>query len=332
MPALALIDVVGVWLGIFLTFCILSFLYDDNPFYKLAEHLFIGISVGYLMVLQYNDNLHPKLFVALGEKEGLDLFLRLVGAVLVVMLFVKAISRKWAWVGRFPLAFVVSFYAGLQINAVAQAELGAQIAFAAGTLDETKVDLNTAPPDKLTAVPGSSPLIAEKLLVARAERPFISLDDAATRPTLTPAEQADLAAARGPLVGLDANADVRPGQRNWFGVVSNVLLLLGLLTSLVYFYFSVPHTGAVGRISRIGVWVLMVGFGASFGLTVQGRLALAIGRAYEVLGRTFSPADAAQIRAPYVSVISIAIIILGIAGWELRRRKDAGHAGTAGKT
>jgi len=332
MPALTMVDVVGFWLGIFLTFCILSFLYDDNPFYKLAEHLFIGISVGYLMVQQYTDNLHPKLFVAMGEKHGFWLGMRLVAVLLVAMLFVKALSRKWAWVGRFPLAFVVSFYAGLQINAVAQAELGAQIAFAARTIDSTKVDLNTAPIEELTAMPGSSPLIAEKLVAARSEQRFSSLDDAATRSALTPIEQQDLAAARGALVGLDAKADVAGGQRNWFGVVSNVLLLLGLLTSLMYFYFSVAHRGVVGRISRIGVWILMVGFGASFGLTVQGRLALAIGRAYEVLGRTFSPDDAAQIRAPYVSAVSIVIIVLGIAGWELRRRRPSDGAGAAGET
>src|SRR5262249_37679997 len=41
------IDVLGSWIGIFLTFCILSYLYKDNPFYKLAEHLFVGVSVGY---------------------------------------------------------------------------------------------------------------------------------------------------------------------------------------------------------------------------------------------------------------------------------------------
>ena len=332
MPELAFVDVVGWWLGIFLTFCILSFLYDDNPFYKLAEHLFIGISVGYLMVQQYTDNLHPKLVVALGEKEGWGLLLRAIAIVLVILLFVKAVSRKWSWLGRFPLAFVVAFYAGLQINAVAQAELGAQAAYAARSLDASKIDLNTADGKALTALPGSSPLIAEKLLAARAERPFESLDDATARTTLSPAEKSDLASARGSLVGLDAKASVKPGQRDWFGVLSNVLLFLGLLASLVYFYFSIAHTGVVGRVSRVGVWILMIGFGASFGLTVQGRLALAIGRAYEVLGRTFSPADANQIQAPYVSLVSIGIIALGIAGWELRRRRDGGGGGAAEKT
>lgn len=320
MSALPWVDVLGFWLGIFLTFCVLSFLYKDNPFYKLAEHLFIGVSVGYLVVQQYTDNLQPKLVDAIATMHGAELALRLVALVLVALMFVKAVSRRWAWLGRYPLAFVVAFYAGLQINAVVTAELGDQVKFAAGTVDSVKVDLNTADAATLTGLPGSSPLVADKLVDERAKQPFASLDDATTRPSLTAAEQADLAAARGNLVGLDARAATRGGERNWFGVLSNLLLLAGLLSALVYFYFSVAHTGALGRVSRVGVWVLMIGFGASFGLTVQGRLALAIGRAYDVLGKTVSPADAEQISGPTVALISIAIIAAGLVVWERRNR------------
>lgn len=323
MTSLALVDVVGFWLGIFLTFCILSFLYKDNPFYKLAEHLFIGVSVGYLCIQQYNDNLEPKLVDAMSTLHGLELAVRMIAVLLVALMFVKAISKRWAWLGRFPLAFVVAFYAGLQINAVVVAELGQQIQFAAQDVDSKKVDVNTADAATLTALPGGSPLVAEKLIAERAQAPFTSLDDVVARPSLTPGERADLEAARGPLVGLDAKASVRPGERNWFGVLSNLLLLGGLLSALVYFYFSIAHTGVIGRASRLGVWVLMIGFGASFGLTVQGRLALAIGRAYDVLGRTVSPADAEQIQGPTVALVSIAIIALGIAVWERRARRCA---------
>jgi hypothetical protein len=318
---LPFVDVVGYWLGIFLTFAILTFLYKDNPFYKLAEHVFIGISIGYLIVLQYNDNIDPKLVDAVQEKTGLAFVARMAAVVLVLMLFTKAISRRFHWVGRYPIAFVVAFFAGLQVNAVAQAELGAQMRFSAQSLDSEKTDLNTATPDALTQLPGMSPIIAEKWVAERAQQPFTSLDDALTRPSLSPAEREGLAGERGPLIGLDARAAAQPGERNWFGVFSNVLLLLGLLASLVYFYFSVAHKGVVGKVSRVGVWVLMIGFGASFGLTVQGRLSLAIGRAYSVLGRTVNPADAEQIDGPYVSLISLAIIGIGLVVWETRRRR-----------
>lgn len=35
---------IWVWVGVFLTFCIYSFLYRDNHFYKFGEHLFVGVS------------------------------------------------------------------------------------------------------------------------------------------------------------------------------------------------------------------------------------------------------------------------------------------------
>ena len=248
MTQLPFVDVVGYWLGIFLTFSILSFLYKDNPFYKLAEHVFIGISIGYLIVLQYTDNIDPKLVDAVQEKSGLALAARMTAVVLCVMLFTKAISRRFHWVGRYPLAFVVAFYAGLQVNAVAQAELGAQIRFSAQSLDSTKTDLNTAEAEELTKLPGMSPLIAEKWMAERKTQPFTSLDDALARPSLTPGERTGLAGERGTLIGLDARAATTKGERNWFGVFSNILLLLGLLASLVYFYFSVAHKGAIGKV------------------------------------------------------------------------------------
>ena len=44
-------EILGIWLVSFLTVCILSFLYRDNPFYKFAEHLYVGISAGYWTVV-----------------------------------------------------------------------------------------------------------------------------------------------------------------------------------------------------------------------------------------------------------------------------------------
>jgi len=54
--------------------------------------------------------------------------------------------------------------------------------------------------------------------------------------------------------------------------------LISIYSFLIYFFFSVEHKGPVGVISRIGIWFLMVSFGASFGYTVMGRMSLLIGR------------------------------------------------------
>jgi hypothetical protein len=53
-----------------------------------------------------------------------------------------------------------------------------------------------------------------------------------------------------------------------------VVILLSVLACLVYFFFSMEHKGLVGKTARGGILVLMVTFGAAFGLTVMGRITL----------------------------------------------------------
>lgn len=326
MQDLYTIDVVGAWLGIFLTFCILSFLYKDNPFYKLAEHLFVGVSIGYLVTQQYYNVLRPKLVIALADGH----WLALIPLALVLAMLVKAVSRRFSWVGRYPLAFVVALFAGLQINAAAQAELGAQIKRAMSDLDAKKVDVNQAGPAELGRLPGVIPSTAEKIVAYRGQDEIDSIDELQNIPDLTDVERTLISEGRGDLKGLDAQAHAGDGGRYWFGIFSNLLLLAGTLASLLYFYFSLAHKGVIGKVSRFGVWVLMIGFGASFGYTVQGRIALAIGRAQDVMGTRMTPSDAEQVQGPWVALVSVAIIIAGIAFWEIRTRRKARGSGPAG--
>ncbi|SFH52371.1 hypothetical protein [Planctomicrobium piriforme] len=60
----------------------------------------------------------------------------------------------------------------------------------------------------------------------------------------------------------------------WGESLQNFLLVVCVLAALSYFFFSIEHTGLFGRVSQMGVWVLMITFGAAFGYTVMGRIAL----------------------------------------------------------
>ncbi len=65
---------------------------------------------------------------------------------------------------------------------------------------------------------------------------------------------------------------------SWWASVANVLLVVGVICCLTYFFFSVQHKGVVGGAARVGIWYLMITFGAAFGFTVMGRIALLAAR------------------------------------------------------
>lgn len=63
----------------------------------------------------------------------------------------------------------------------------------------------------------------------------------------------------------------------WAGF-SEVVIILGVVTGLFYFFFSVHHQGVFGGVAKTGIYILMIGFGASFGFTVMARISLFIQR------------------------------------------------------
>jgi hypothetical protein len=72
-----------------------------------------------------------------------------------------------------------------------------------------------------------------------------------------------------PLVVVDRLRGFDLGQS-----LKNTVTVLSVLACMVYFFFSFEHKGVKGRIARLGIWVLMITFGASFALTVMGRITL----------------------------------------------------------
>jgi len=70
---------------------------------------------------------------------------------------------------------------------------------------------------------------------------------------------------------------LNPGQG--FGeFLLALIIIVGVISTLIYFYFSKEHKGALGGIAKVGIWFIMISFGAHFGYTVMGRISLLIGR------------------------------------------------------
>jgi hypothetical protein len=191
---------IGVWLNAFLTLCILSFLYKDNPFFRFAESLFAGMSLGYYIGLANQQTLMPNLFRPLfGDFSGN--FVLLIPMALGILLYFRYIP-KVAWMARIALAVYIGYYVGVMFLQKLHGEVLPQSS------------------DTIVNIRGTG--------------------------------------------GLD--------------ILWSIVFVVGVFSVLLYFYFSAEHKGALGKISRVGIWFLMVSFGASFGYTIMARISLLMGR------------------------------------------------------
>ena len=103
--------VLGTWVATGLTLLIFSFLYKDNPLFKLAEHLYVGVSVGYTIVKAYDTVLVHLVVKPIVEQGEISLLI----PVAIGMLMLPRYVPKAAWMSRYAFAFIVGMGAGLAI-------------------------------------------------------------------------------------------------------------------------------------------------------------------------------------------------------------------------
>jgi hypothetical protein len=190
---------IAIWISALLTLFAFSFLYKDNPFFRFAESLFAGVSLGYYVGIVLNQTLLPNLIVPLRTDFGANWDLLVAGAI-GLLLYMRYAPRV-GWVARYALAIYVAYYIGVEFTRRIHGEELPQL---------TRTILPLFPWSQTTLV--------------------------------------------------------------------SLVFIVGVYSVLVYFFFSKEQNAVTRRIARVGIWFLMISFGAGFGFTVMGRIALLIGR------------------------------------------------------
>ena len=118
MADLTMYEILGIWVAAGMTLAIYSFLYGDNPVYKLAEHIFVGISAAYGAGIIYHQVLIPELINPLFRPELVGQqgpkYTLFVPGLLGLLIFGR-FFRGYQWLSRWPIAFVMGLGAGLSI-------------------------------------------------------------------------------------------------------------------------------------------------------------------------------------------------------------------------
>ena len=110
------------------TIALYSFLYDDNPLFKMAENLYVGVSLGYTAGLTWYNLLLPDLVqpLLLAPERDLAAWSLLIPAAMGIMMVLQVVPSV-SWISRISFAFVVGLTAGLSITANISAQLLEQI-------------------------------------------------------------------------------------------------------------------------------------------------------------------------------------------------------------
>ena len=217
----------------FLTICIFSFLYRDNPLYRFAEHLTVGVSAGYWIAILYHTSLRDLWLEPLGVSisafsqpggslaSKIGMFIVNIAPGLIGLLMFSRFFKKTSWISRWPIAFILGVSAGVALPLFLQSFVVRQVA--ANMMNPRDIFGTMAADLTILSATGNSTMLF------------------------------------------------------WEGF-GQLIIIVGCMCGLAYFYFSAEHRGILGGAAKIGIWILMIGFGATFGYTVMSRISLLIGR------------------------------------------------------
>tara|TARA_B100000941_G_scaffold56537_1_gene36872 strand:+ start:48540 stop:49274 length:735 start_codon:yes stop_codon:yes gene_type:complete len=230
-------EVIGAWLVVLMTLSIFSYLYGDNFFYKSAEHIFVGVSAGYIFAITFWDQIYPNLlgrlfpsFIDVGYDFDISYIIPLILGIFMILRLVPSLS----WLARISIAYIVGMAAGLKFYVFINSNILFQIKSSA-------IDFSLS----------------------------------------------------------------------YFEILNQFIILIGVICGLIYFFFSKEHKGTIGKISKLGVYFLMIKFGASFGFAVMGRISLLIGRFDELI-------EYSSVDYNYATPIIFIIMVITLGYWSFR--------------
>ena len=137
MAFFTLADLVGTVIGLGLTLMVFSYLFGDNPAFRSAVHLFIGVSAGLASAVVLRNVILPQIILPLlNFGDGLA-WLWSLGLLVFAALLLTKLSPRFRRLGNLPMAFIVGAGAAAAVGGAVLGTLFPQIEASAGLFDLT---------------------------------------------------------------------------------------------------------------------------------------------------------------------------------------------------
>lgn len=123
---MGLAELIGVMVSFLLTLLIMSYLLGDNPLFRLAVHLFIGVASGLAAIVALYNVILPHLVLPLLGNDRGQQGLTLIPLILAILLFTK-LSPQVAFLGNPSMAYLVGVGAATAIGGAVSGTLFPQV-------------------------------------------------------------------------------------------------------------------------------------------------------------------------------------------------------------
>jgi len=119
-------DLLSSFISFFLTLLVFSYLLGDNPLFRVAIHVFVGVSAGYVAAVTWYQVLWSKLFLPLLTGPTNERLLLVIPLLLGILLLMK-ISSPLSKLGSPAVAFMVGVAAAVAVGGAVMGTLFPQV-------------------------------------------------------------------------------------------------------------------------------------------------------------------------------------------------------------
>ena len=116
-----MVQTIGTWIAALGTLGLMSFAIKENPFYRVVEHVYVGVAAAHSLVMGW-ESLNTTAFTPITQGE----YWKIIPLIIGILLFARFFKGQM-WLSRYPLAILVGIGTGLTIKGTISAQIIDQV-------------------------------------------------------------------------------------------------------------------------------------------------------------------------------------------------------------